>query len=106
MNSGDLKLITNFDLKTAIQEHYRNYSSLEQDYDRMVNISTKYIADYFIYNMDMDTYRRGGKAFTDERLLKSIMQSMFGAVDLKIKSTEKSLQSCETILTKLNKEIN
>ncbi len=106
INSGDLKLITNFNLKTAIQEHYRAYGSLQQDYDRMVNISKKYIADYFIYNMDMDKYMRGEKAFSDERLLKSIMQSMLGAVRLKITSTKKSIQSCDTILEQLNQEIN
>ncbi len=106
MNTGDLKLITNFDLKTTIQEHYRNYSRLQQDYDRMVNISKKYIADYFIYNLDMDKFRSGQKAITDERLLKSIMQSMSGTIRLKIESTEKSLESCKTILTQLTEELN
>jgi len=106
MNSGDLKLISNFELKTTIQEHYRNYSALQQDYDRMVNISKKYIADYFIYNLDMDKFRQGEKAFNDERLLKSIMQSMFGAVQFKITSTQQGIQSCDTILMQLDKEIN
>lgn len=105
INSGDLKLITNFHLKTSIQEHYRNYGRLQQDYDRMVNLSKKYIADYFIYNIDMDKFRRGEKTFNDEKLLKSIMQSMFGAVGLKIKSTQNSIQSCDTILKKLNTEL-
>jgi len=101
INSGDLKLITDFKLKTAIQEHYRSYSILQQDYDRMVNISKKYIADYFIYNLDMDKFRKGQRAFNDERLLKSIIQSMYGAVGLKIESTNNSIQSCDTILEQL-----
>jgi len=93
INSGDLKLITDFNLKTAIQEHYRSYGRLQQDYDRMVNISKKYIADYFIYNMDMSKYRTGEKAFNDE-------------LGLKITSTENSIRSCDTILAKLNAQLN
>ncbi len=106
MNSGDLKLISNFGLKTSIQEHYRNYNSLQQDYDRMVNISKKYIADYFIYNLDMDKFRQGKKALNDERLLKSIMQSMLGAVQFKITSTQKGIESCDNILKQLHQELN
>lgn len=106
INSGDLKLISNFNLKTTIQEHYRTYDILQQDYDRMVNISKKYIADYFIYNLDMDKYRKGERAFNDERLLKSIIQSMYGAIRLKSASTEKSIQSCKTILERLHNEVN
>jgi len=106
INSVDLKLITNFNLKTTIQEHYRTYDILQQDYDRMVNISKKYIADYFIYNLDMDKHRKGERAFNDERLLKSIIQSMYGAIRLKIASTEKSIQSCKTILERLHNEVN
>jgi len=105
INSGDLKLITNFDLKTTIQGHYRAYGKLQQDYDRMVNISKKYIADYFVYNLDFDKFRRGEKAFTDEKLMKSIMQSMYGAVGIKITSTKLGIESCETSIEKLNAEL-
>lgn len=106
INSGDLKLINDFNLKTTIQEHYRTYGRLQQDYDRMVNISKKYIADFFIHNVDMDKFRRGEKAFTDEKLLKSIIQSMYGAIDLKMTSTQKSIEGCSSILEQLNTEIN
>ena len=105
INSGDLKLITNFDLKKTIQGHYRNYGKLQQDYDRMVNISKKYIADFFIYNMDMAAFRSGQKGYTDERLLKGIIQSMNGAVALKITSTENSIESCEQIIQQLDTEL-
>jgi len=73
INSGDLNLIDNFDLRTGIQEHYRKYGQLQQDYDRMVNISKKYIADYFIYNVDMDKYRMGQKSYTDDIILSDLV---------------------------------
>lgn len=106
MNSGDLKLINDFELKTAIQEHYRKYGRLKQDYGRMENISKEYIADYFIYNLDMEKFRRGEKAFNDERLLKSIFQSMFGALSLKISTTQSTIESCDEILLDLEKALN
>ena len=106
MNSGDLKLISSFELRTAIQEHYRKYGSLKQDYDRMENISKEYIADYFIYNIDMDKYRKGEKAFNNEKLLKSIMQSMYGALNFKISSTESTIVRCDEILEELGKALN
>ena len=106
INSGDLKLISNFELKTAIQEHYRKYGRLQQDYDRMENISKAYIADYFIYNIDMEKFRQGEKSYTNEKLLKSIMQSMFGALNLKQTSTEKAVKSCDEIINKLHTALN
>ena len=105
INSGDLKLISNFELKTSIQEHYRMYQELQQDYDRMENISKEYIADYFIYNVDMDKFRTGQKAFNNEQLLKSIVYSMFGAIGLKIQSTKEGIASCEQILSQLEEAI-
>lgn len=105
MNSGDLKLIDNFELRTDIQEHYRKYGSLQLNYERMENISKKYVADYFIYNIDMGKLRTGEKAYNDEKLLKSIMQSMHGALGLKISSTQESIKSCENIIEKINIEL-
>lgn len=106
INSGDLNIISNFELKTSIQEHYRNYGKLQQDYDRMVNISKKYIADYYIYNLDFDKFRKGEQAFSNEKLLKSIMQSMYGAVNFKIASTEKGIHSCENLLEVIEASLN
>ena len=105
INSGDLKLISNFELKTAIQEHYRAYGELQQDYDRMENISKEYIADYFIHNIDMDKFRTGQKAYSNEPLLKSIVYSMRGAIGLKIQSTKEGIASCDQILTQLDEAI-
>ena len=106
INSGDFNLINNFKLKTAIQEHYRSYGQLNLDYSRMENINAKYVADYFIYKMDYGKFRTGGNPFTDEKLLNSILQSMRGAIDLKINSTDSSIESCESLLNKIETTLN
>ncbi len=106
VNSGDYSLINNFNLKTAIQEHYGLYKQIDLDYSRMENINSKYVADYFIYNMDYSRMRTGANPFENEKVLNNIMQSMRGAIDFKISSTTKGIESCKSLLKEINTSIN
>jgi len=101
VNSGDFKLIEDFELKTAIEEHYSNYQTIQKDYLRLENIQSKYVGDYFIYHTDFDDFSKGIFGFKDEKLLKNIILSMRGAFELQLKATQVGIESCDSLLEKL-----
>ena len=104
INSGDFKLIDDFDTKKAIEEHYSNYEVMMKDYDRQENIHKEYLGPYFINNADYDAMRKGQFGFTDEKLLKNILQSMNVSFGFKQKATQKGIESCDKLLAILNKK--
>jgi hypothetical protein len=104
INSGDLKLIDDFEIKTAIEKHYSNYETMGQDYTRLENIRKEYVGNYFIYNIDYDAFGKGKFGFEDEKLLKNIILSMRGAFDLKLKATQNGIDSCNKLLEVLDKK--
>ncbi|MFT5628522.1 MAG: hypothetical protein ACJA1H_001051, partial [Glaciecola sp.] len=46
INSGDLKLIDDFQLKTAIQQHYSNYEDMADVYVRHTSLIKDYLGNY------------------------------------------------------------
>ncbi|MDU8885732.1 DUF6090 family protein [Yeosuana sp. MJ-SS3] len=105
VNSGDFKLIDDFELKTAIEKHYATYEIMAQSYERLENIQKKYVGDYFIYHMDYDAFQKGEFGFKDEKLLKNIILSMRGAFDIKLKATKNGIASCDSLTSVLNKKL-
>ena len=103
INSGDLKLIDNFELKTAIEEHYSYYDVMLKDYERQENIHKEYLGSYFIHNVDYDAFKQGKFGFQDEKLLKNIIQSMSGSFQFKMNATKKGIASCDSLIRILNK---
>ena len=57
INAGDFKLISGFELKSAVEKHYR------QD-ERRDNFSKNYMADFFV-NLDYDAIFAGQLGFLD-----------------------------------------
>ncbi len=103
INSGDLKLISDFELKKAIEAHYSNYNLMMKDYERQETIHKEYLGNYFIHNVDYDDFRKGIFGFKDEKLLKNIIQSMNGSFGMKLEATRKGIESCDHLLSKLPK---
>lgn len=101
INSGDFKLIDDFELKKEIEAHYSNYKIMMKDYERQENIHRVYLGDYFIHNVDWDAFKNGKFGFQDEKLLKNIIQSMNGSFGIKLKATKKGIESCDHLLAKL-----
>ncbi len=106
INSGDFKLIDDFELKTAIEKHYSTYQIIQKDYIRLENIQKEYVANYFIYNTNFDEFSKGMFGFKDEKLLKNIILSMRGAFELQLNASRIGIESCNDLLEKLNKLLN
>jgi len=98
VNSGDLKLIDNFELKKAIEKHYSKYKTISKAYERQETINKDYLGNYFIYNTDYDLMRQGKSPFKDEKLLKNMMQAIRGSFIIKKEATELGIKSCDSIL--------
>lgn len=98
VNSGDLKLIDDFELKKAIEKHYAKYKIISKAYERQEIINKDYLGDYFIYNTDYDLMRQGKSPFKDEKLLKNMMQAIRGSFIIKKEVTEHGIKSCDSIL--------
>jgi len=103
INSGDLKLINDFELKAAIEEHYAHYEVMLKDYERQENIHKEYLGNYFIHNVDYDAFKKGRFGFQDEKLLKNIIQSMSGSFEIKMIATKKGVAMCDSLIKTLNK---
>lgn len=87
VNSGDLKLIDDLELKKAIEQHYANYKVINDAYKRQEIINKDYLGNYFIYNTDYDLMRQGKSPFSDEKLLKNMMQAVRGSFIIKQNAT-------------------
>lgn len=98
INSGDLKLIDDFDLKAAIETHYSSYEEMMKSYVRQESIVRDYGGHYLIYNADYDNLGKGEFPFTDEKLLKNIVQGMRGSLVLKKEATQRGIESCDHLI--------
>ena len=105
INSGDFKLINDFNLKKTIEQHYSSYKILLKDYERQETIHKEYLGPYFINHANFDAMRQGQFGLENERLLKNILQSMNGAFMLKQKATETGIKSCDSVVKILNNYI-
>lgn len=98
VNSGDLKLIDDLDLKKAIERHYANYKAISNAYIRQETINKDYLGNYFINHVDYDLIRDGKSPFKDEKLLKNMMRAVNGSFNIKRDATENGIKSCDSIL--------
>ena len=105
INSGDLKLIDDFNIKTAIEGHYSFYDDMLKAYERQENIHKQYLGNYLIEHADYDAMQKGGFGFENEKLLKNIIQSMQGSFQLKLEASKQGVKSCDSLLTILHKAL-
>ena len=69
INSGDMKLIDDFQLRRSIEEHYSYHKNVLQNYIRIEEIHKKHLGNFFIYELDYDKLQKGNLDFLDSKLL-------------------------------------
>ncbi len=92
INSGDLGLFNDFELKKRLEDYYSSHESIRMDYERQHNINEKYFADFMIYNVEFDEIRKGDYSFMDDKLLKSIVQSLYGTYGFAIQASRQGME--------------
>lgn len=106
INSGDLKLIDDFKLKTAIQQHYSNYEELLDDYIRHTSLIKDYLGNYMVNHADYDQIPKGKAPFLDEIKLKNIVRALLTTLDEKKAASKLGIASCNTLIEEINAELN
>ncbi|WP_340156668.1 DUF6090 family protein [uncultured Winogradskyella sp.] len=102
INSGDLKLIEDFELKTAIQQHYANYDEVSDDYVRHTSLIKDYLGNYLVNHADYDQIPQGKGPFLDEIKLKNIVRALLTTFDDKKKATAFGIESCDVLIAKID----
>lgn len=106
INSGDLKLIDDFQLKTAIQQHYSNYEDMADVYVRHTSLIKDYLGNYLVNHADYDQITEGKSPFLNEIKLKNIVRAMLTTFDEKKKATQFSIESCDILTSKINEALD
>ncbi|MFD1063240.1 DUF6090 family protein [Winogradskyella litorisediminis] len=101
INSGDLKLIDDFDLKTSIQGHYTQYEQLSDVYFRHTSLVRDYMGRYMIENADYDQLFEGNSPFTNEVLLKNIVRALTTTLKDKQVVTKKAIDNCDNLSVRI-----
>ena len=105
INSGDLKLIDNFELRKSIEAHFSQHADILQNYNRIETIHEKYLGNYYIYDIDYDAIKQGDTQFLDNPILKNIMTSLQGSFRMVIASNSKCIESNKALLKMIEKEL-
>ncbi|MGF1557315.1 hypothetical protein [Paucihalobacter sp.] len=102
VNSGDFKLIKDFELRKAIEAHYNNtYNTIQSEYLRLENIHKVYLADLYIYKTDYDKFKTNEFVFEDKKLLYNILVSKEGASKIAMEASKKGIESCDQLLKRI-----
>jgi hypothetical protein len=102
INSGDLKLIEDFELKTAIQQHYSNYEEMSDDYVRHTSLIKDYLGNYLVNHANYDLIYEGKAPFLNEIKLKNIVRALLTTFDEKKKATQLGVESCDVLITEID----
>lgn len=94
INSGDLKLFNNFELRKQLEDHYTNQEMIQLDYQRQNIIHEKYLGEFLIYEIDYSKLRQGDLSFMDNKTIHNIIQSLFGSYTIAIESAKKGIEDC------------
>lgn len=106
INSGDLKLIDDFGLKTAIQRHYNNYENMFDVYNRHTSLIKDYLGNYLVNHADYDQISSGKAPFLDEIKLKNIVRALSTTLEEEKVATLDAIKSCDMINAEIDKSLN
>lgn len=103
INSGDLKLIEDFELKTNIQGHYTTYEAVDDIYARHQSLIKDYLGSYMIIDADYDQLFEGKTPYKNEIRLKNIIRALTTTFKDKQASTLNAIESCDALMLKIDK---
>lgn len=105
INSGDMKLIDNFQLRRSLEQHYAFHEIVLQNYNRIEQIHKKYLGDFFIHEMDYTKLKQGDNSFLDKPLLRNIFMSIKGSYYMISQSNTQCIKNNKDLLEKVEAEL-
>ncbi len=106
VNSGDPRLFSDFELKKALETHYSGQNQIQQDYERQNKIHEKYLADFLIYRLDYEQIRQGNYDFADDRMLRNIIQSLYGSYRIAMDAADGWTARSQQLIERLSRELD
>ncbi len=99
VNSGDMRLINDFDLRRKIESHYnQQHRLIKENYERILIINKKYLGKFFVNEIDYTTFNKGQAKFLDNPKLVNILKSLSGSYQLALKANQSCLESNRALL--------
>lgn len=96
--SGDLKLITDMELKNKIIAHYSYYEHVEMENERQGTFAKDYLAEYFMKNIDYSKFRsEDGFDFVEDKYFQNLVYSLYSIYGLGQKVQEEARQSAKEL---------
>ena len=106
INSGDFKLIDDFDLKTLIQEHYLKYDEVQEVYQRQDIITEKYVGNYFINELNFrDIYENKNYSFMQTNYFSNMIGAQSSTFQIKVLASNEAKTSCIKLMNAIKKEL-
>jgi len=106
LNSGDLSLFEDFELRKALEDHYSNHALIELDYSRPNIINERHFGDYLIHQMDYQQMRAGNYSFLDDRVFQNIIHSLNGSFNLAVTASQEGIENCKALRERLQIELD
>ncbi len=106
INSGDFKLIDDFELKTLIQEHYLKNEEVLQIYGRQDILSEKYVGNFFMHELNFrDIYENKDYSFMQTNFFANMIGALYSTFGVKISSSQEGKLSCKKLMAAIDKEL-
>lgn len=106
VNTGNIRLIGDFEVNKRLEEYYATHSRINRDYRRQESIHEKYFGHFIIHNIDYDRVRAGDYSYMDDPLLRSIVYSLMGTFQIAIQTSREGIAESEQLLAYLDKQLN
>jgi len=106
INSGDLKLIDDFQLKTSIQRHYSTYEKMLDVTNRHMSLIKDHLGSYMINYADYDQLIVGKTPFLDEIKLKNIVRALSTTFNEKKEINQRGIASCDALILEIDKALD
>lgn len=106
INSGDFKLIDNFELKTLIQEHYLNNEEVLEIYNRQNILSEKYVGSFFMNELNFtEIYENKDYSFMESNFFSNMLGALFSTFNVKITASKEGKNSCKKLMDAIDNEL-
>ncbi|MBX2927757.1 MAG: hypothetical protein KF852_07985 [Saprospiraceae bacterium] len=95
INSGDFQLISNFDTRNKIVEHYASYQVLYDENKRSDAFIREHVSPFFMNVADFEDMERDAEKLLQDHRLRNIVYAWFGIFQIQSRVHEQAIARCE-----------
>lgn len=104
-NSGDLKLIADFEVRNRITEHYNRYQSLYDENKRAEAYVRDHVSPFFMEEASFESMSRDADKLLADHRLRNIVYAWFGIYNIQIGVHEKAIKRCLEMIALLEESL-